>query len=405
MKKSLYSKEFVVFNIVFFLAFLNMAVFFHLHQYLLSLAIDAKWSGLIIGAYSLAAVFLQPILSPFIHVANARRFLVVGLLVTTASLLSYRWATTLGTLLAVRVIHGAGFITFITAMNASVVALIPAARSGQAFSLISVNILLPGAIVPALLDVLGLGPAQFVNVLTVAAVLMVPAVMLPVLLRGDKDPPASGAVPVRQGIIGGIGESLRHPGIAVLLVTNFFVFLAYTPVFFFLKEYAQGKGIGKPGVFFTISTGTMIAIRLLGGRFFDRLNKKMILLLSLLLLAVSYALLVKAAPGVFLLLGFIFGLGWSLYAPLLNALLFECSPPSSRGLALNLSMVTLQGGYLVGPTIGTFILSGLGYTGLFIYCALMPFVAACLVFFGFKGRKGGRAGSTLKEHVTPDERG
>ena len=44
----------------------------------------------------------------------------------------------------------------------------------------------------------------------------------------------------------------------------------------------------------------------------------------------------------------------------------------------------------MGPTIGTFILSGLGYTGLFIYCGLMPFIAACLVFFAFKGRKEGR---------------
>jgi predicted MFS family arabinose efflux permease len=390
MKKSLYSKEFIVFNVVFFLAFINMAVFFHLHQYLLSLSIDDKWSGLIIGAYSLAAVFLQPILSPFIHVTNARRFLMAGLLVTIASLLSYRWATTLGTLMLVRIMHGAGFITFITAMNASIVALIPAARSGQAFSLISVNILLPGAIVPALLDLLGLGPLQFVNVLTAAAILMVPAVVLPILLRGGDRSLPPGTAPVRLGVLQGIGESLRHPGIAVLLVANFFVFLAYTPVFFFLKEYAQGKGIGKPGIFFTISTGTMIAIRLLGGRFFDRINKKRMMLLSLLLLTVAYTLLAKAAPAIFLLLGFTFGLGWSLYAPLLNALLFECSPPSSRGLALNLSMVTLQGGYLVGPTIGTLILSWLGYSGLFIYCGLMPFIAACLVAFAFKGQKGGR---------------
>jgi len=190
----------------------------------------------------------------------------------------------------------------------------------------------------------------------------------------------------------GIGDAFRHPIIAVLLVTNILAFLSYTPVFFLLKEYAQSKGIGKPGVFFTISTGTMIAIRLLGGRIFDRLNKKRMMMLSLILLSVAYTLLVWTRPGIFLILGFIFGLGWSLYAPLLNSLLFEFSPPASRGLSLNLSMVMLQAGYLIGPTIGTLILAEVGFSGLFIYCGLLPFLAACLVFFFI--RKG-KAQKTL----------
>jgi predicted MFS family arabinose efflux permease len=379
-KKSLYSKEFIVFNIVFFLAFINMAVFFHLHQYLRSIGVDDRWSGLLIGAFSFAAVFLQPIMSPFVHVANARRFLVVGLLVTIASLFSYRWAVTIPTLLAIRMIHGAGFITFVTAMNASIVALIPAERSGQAFSLISVNILLPSAVVPALLDVLGLGPQHFVDVLTAAAVLMIPAAALPALIHPDGAVSKQEKPAPRKGVFKGIGEAFRHPVIAILLVTNILVFLSYTPVFFLLKEYAQDRGIGKPGIFFTASTGTMIAIRLLGGRIFDRLNKKRMLVLSLLLLFVAYTLLVWVRPGIFLILGFIFGLGWSLYAPLLNSLLFEFSPAASRGLNLNLSMVMVQAGYLIGPTIGTFLLSGIGYSGLFIYCGLLPFFAACLVF-------------------------
>jgi MFS family permease len=232
--------------------------------------------------------------------------------------------------------------------------------------------------------------------LTVAAILMVPAAILPALL-GSGSPSASiGPASVRQGVFRGIGGSLRQPGIGVLLITNFFVFLAYTPVFFLLKEYAQGKGIAKPGVFFTVSTGTMIAIRLLGGRFFDRLNKKTVLLVSLLLLSMAYTLLVKAAPGVFLFLGFVFGLGWSLYAPLLNSLLFEHSPPSSRGLNLNLSMVTLQGGYLIGPTVGTLVLAALGYPGLFVYCGLMPLVAALLNFFFLKKRSGSRGGESVE---------
>jgi MFS family permease len=343
MKKGLYSKEFIVFNIVFFLAFINMAVFFHLHQYLRSISIDERWSGLVIGVFSFAAVFLQPILSPFVHVRNARPFLITGLLITIVSLFSYRWMTTPWSLLAIRLIHGAGFITFVTAMNASIVAMIPAAA-------------------------------------------------LPALIKPGRNLQEEKTTVSRTGVFRGIGNAFRHPIIAVLLVTNILVFLSYTPVFFLLKEYAQGKGIGKPGVFFTVSTGTMISIRLLGGRIFDRLNKKWMMILSLLLLSVAYTLLAWTRPGIYLILGFIFGLGWSLYAPLLNSLLFEFSLPDSRGLSLNLSMVMLQTGYLIGPTIGTFLLAEVGYSGLFIYCGLLPFLGACLVFFFI--RKG-KARKTL----------
>jgi MFS family permease len=382
MKRSLFSAEFVVFNIVFFLAFINMAVFFHLHQYLLYLNIKGNWSGLVIGAFSLAAVFLQPLLSPFVNVHNARRFLVIGLIVTMFSLVSYRWALSLVPLVIVRVIHGAGFITFVTAMNASIVALIPANRSGQAFGLISVNVLLPSAVIPALLDYMNLGPDKFTSILTVAAVLMIPAAILPIFLPSSRAHHGTyGHIGPPKGVLHELRENIEQPGIPVLLLTNLLVFLAYTPIFFLLKEYAQSRGIATPGIFFTISTGTMIAVRLLGGRFFDRLNKRMVLFIALVLLSMAFGFLTWASSGYFYVLGFLFGMGFSLYAPLLNALLFEYSQTSKRGLNLNLSMTMLQAGYLIGPTIGTIVLSGVGYHGLFIYCTIMPLVAACLNYF------------------------
>jgi MFS family permease len=317
-----------------------------------------------------------------VNVNNARRFLVIGLIVTICSLISYRWALSLAPLIIVRIIHGAGFITFVTAMNASIVKLIPASRSGQAFGLISVNVLLPSAVVPILLDQLNLGPDRFTDILTLAAILMIPAAILPVFLPSSKTNHGThGHIGLPKGVLYELRENLKQPGIPILLLSNFFAFLAYTPIFFLLKEYAQGRGIAAPGVFFTISTGTMIAIRLLGGRFFDRLNKRIVFIASLVLLSLSYGLLAWASSGFFYFLGFLFGLGFSLYAPLLNSLLFEYSHTSKRGLNLNLSMAMLQAGYLIGPSIGTIVLSGVGYQGLFIYCAIMPFAAAVLNYF------------------------
>ncbi|OPY69720.1 MAG: putative transporter [Syntrophorhabdaceae bacterium PtaU1.Bin034] len=383
--QSLFSKEFIIFNAVFFLAFINMAVLFRLHQYLLTLPIDPKWSGFLIGVFSLAGIFLQPLISPFIGPSNARRTLAMGVVITIGALLSYRWATSFGTLLAVRIIHGTGFITFVTAMNASIVSLIPVKRSAQAFGLVSINVLLPFAIVPALLDRLNLGAGDFVNILTAAAVLMVPAALLPAFVKQNgacaREPACENT---GTDMLRNVVENLRDARISILLATNLLAFLAYAPLFFFLKEYAEGRGIANPGVFFTIATGTMIAIRVLGGHLFDNMNKPRMLIASLGLLSLAYVLLIKAAPGIFLVLAVLCGIGWGFFMPFLNALLFDCSKPSNRALNLNLAMVMLQAGYFVGPIVGGLILADIGYGGLFFYCGLMTFIGMCLnlVFLG-----------------------
>jgi predicted MFS family arabinose efflux permease len=392
-KESLLSKEFVVLNVSSFLAQINMAVFFQLHQYLSTLPINQGYSGFLIGVFSLSGVAMQPALSPFVNERNARRTMLIGVCVTIGGLLMYRWATSFPALLLVRIIHGVGFITFVTAMNASLVTFIPTARSGQAFGLISINMLIPMAVVPALLGWLNLGPDRFVDVLTVTAALMVPTALLPFLVLGGGKSHGPATDHKRRGVWHVIREDMADPRIPVLLMTNFLAFLAYTPVFFFFKEYAEGKGIQNPGTFFTVATGAMIFIRLLGGALFDHLNKVKMVIFALSLLSVGYALLVFAAPGIFLLLALVLGVGWSLIMPFLNALLFDCSPPAARALNLNLSVVLLQSAYFVGPIIGTLILQSAGYATVFLYCGLMTFIGACLnLFFAKSYAKRSREG-------------
>jgi predicted MFS family arabinose efflux permease len=386
-KETLLSKEFILFNVVFFLAFINMAVFFRLHQYLLAVGIAEEWAGFLIGIFSLSCVIFQPLLSPFVNPGNTRRFMTVSIIAVIGALISYRWATTFWPLVAVRVIHGMGFITLVTAMNAALVVLIPVTRSAQAFGLVSVNILLPIAVVPALLDWLGVGTQHFVDILTVAALFMIPAAALPVIFKRHASSVAEAGRHDTRSILTQVRENFREPRVPALLAINLLAFLAYTPVFFFLKEYAEGRGISAPGTFFTVATGTMIGIRLLGGHLFDHANKSRMLLLSLVLLSASYALLTKAAPGIFLVLALICGIGWGLFMPFLNALLFECSSPSARALNLNLTMVMLQAGYFIGPIAGGLIMAKMGYKAVFLTSASMTFAGACLNLAVMRGRR------------------
>ncbi|MBW1798885.1 MAG: MFS transporter, partial [Deltaproteobacteria bacterium] len=73
--ESLFTREFLALNVVFFLSFCNLAVFFHFHQYLHTLPIDSRWFGLLIALFSLLSLILRPIISPFMHTGNARKWL------------------------------------------------------------------------------------------------------------------------------------------------------------------------------------------------------------------------------------------------------------------------------------------------------------------------------------------
>jgi predicted MFS family arabinose efflux permease len=389
MKNPLFTKEFIILNIASFLAQINMAVFFQLHQYLASLGFEAKSAGLLIGIFSLAGVFIQPVLSPFITTRNARKTLVVGVCATICALIAYRWATTFPLMLIVRILHGVGFVFFATAMNAVFVPHIPVTKSGQAFGLISLNMLLPMATIPALLGWLHIGPESFVTVLMVTAVLMIPTAILPLVVGGSAKSPEDDGSHASHGLWRNLVNDFSDVRIPILILTNLLNIIAYTPVFYLFKEFAEGKGITNAGMFFTVATGSMMAVRIFAGNIFDRLRKPPMLVGTLCLVAVAYALMVFTSPGTYLLFAVIVGIGWSLFMPFLHAILFECSKPAFRALNLNLSQVMLQAGYFIGPIIGTSVLHHSGYSAVFLFCGFVMFVAAVIntIFAKSYGRR------------------
>jgi MFS family permease len=390
MKNPLFTKEFITLNIASFLAQINMAVFYQLHQYLTSLGFEQKAAGFLIGIFSLAGVFIQPVLSPFINVRNARKTLVIGVCTTIVALMTYRWAHSFPAMMAVRIVHGVGFVVFATAMNAIFVPFIPVTKSGQAFGLMSINMLLPMAVVPALLGWLNVGPDHFVAVLTATAILMIPTALLPILIGRSTKSLEIGDMHRSKGIWRDIISDFSDRRIPALLFTNFLNFLAYTPVFFLFKEFAEGRGIKNAGMFFSVATASMMAIRIVGGGLFDRLPKPAMLVGALCLVSCGYTMMVFTSPGTYILFAVIVGIGWSLFMPFLNAILFECSKPSARALNLNLIQVVLQAGYFVGPIIGTAILHHSGYNAVFIYCGLIMFLGACLNAIFAKSYSQGR---------------
>jgi MFS family permease len=376
-KETLLNRGFVGLNIVFFVACAAVSSFFYLQQHLQSLGISPVWTGLIIGADSVAGLFLQPFLAPFLHEGNARPWMVGGIVVMASALLCYSRAHTLAALLAVRIIQGAGFVCLIAAIMAALASCIPPSRSGQAFGFISLVRLVPYAAVPPLVTFLMTIYVPFPAVLAGFAFVML--LSIPLVLSTRPLSLASGHGSSDRIGFKGLAENLRARSICLLLAANLLFFITYTIVFFYIVGFGRQAGIGQASLFFTIATAVMIGVRLFGSPFFDKVNKPLVSAVCLVGLAAAFIALVHARGPVFHGLAVVFGLAWGVVMPLLNAIVFDISAPRFRGLNLNLTLVAMQGSFFLGPLLGGIVMGAWGFPTLFYLCCPLTLLTALLL--------------------------
>lgn len=374
---TIFTREFVLLNIVLACASATMAIFFQFHQYLLSLNIDPRWHGFLIGADGITGIMLQPFLSPYLHAGNAKKVAAAGICTMIVALLLYNLAGTTATIACVRVLHGTGFVILIASMMTLFAGYIPVSRSGEAIGLISISRLIPYAVIPPVVVHLVGGSYGFLSIVSVAAGIMAFFLIPLAFVR-----PVAGreGIPQRKMGIHSLVEDLRGVPVRVLLAVNLLFYSAYTTLFYFLKDFGEGRGIENPGYFFTVAMVVMIAVRLAGSRFFDRMEKTRTAAICLGSLAICHPLMSFVhGQATFLLLAGIFGVLWGMAIPLMMALIFDISEPRFRGLNMNLSLVMMQAGFFAGPLAGGAILAGWGYGTLFLFCAALNAAGAVML--------------------------
>jgi predicted MFS family arabinose efflux permease len=237
--------------------------------------------------------------------------------------------------------------------------------------------LLPYAVLPPLVEGLVQQMGGYLNMLNLTALMMAPILGLCPLLG----PPSGRGHGSSQDRLRKeeIWDNLRDPRIRTLLGASLLIFTAFAPVFFFVKSFAGQIGVANPGWFFTISTGMEIGVRLIGGAYFDRTDKRRMLALSLGLLVCTYAALaLSKSVLMFFGLAAIMGLGWGVALPMLNSLIFDFSSPRLRPLNANLGFEMFQGGLFLGPWLGAWLLAKTSYLVLFMSCAASLGAALCL---------------------------
>jgi MFS family permease len=381
---SLFSFEFVALSAISFLAFCNLSLFYGFNAYLEGIGVSAVWRGVLIGLEPGTAFLLRPIISPWLTPRNSVRTMGIGLVLILVALLSYPLAPNLWPLALVRVLHGTGFVVMISACVSVLVLFIPPGRSGQGFGVFSISTLLPYAVLPPLVEPLLVVVGDASRVYALFTPLFVPVLLLlPAVGRGVRrrmaDLPDKA---VQRPRCTDLVEDLRTPGIARLLTANLLLFIATTTVFFYMKDHLSALGGGNPGLFFSISTGATILVRIACGKLLDKVNRAAMLGLFLLVLAMCFLLFSLAeTPGNILILAGLYGVCLGFVMPQLNAAMFDISPRHLRGLNTNMMLFTMDAGFWMGPMLAGLLLAmGTSYAGLFLAFAVLPLTGSVITW-------------------------
>jgi len=152
-------------------------------------------------------------------------------------------------------------------------------------------------------------------------------------------------------------------------------------LFFLFKGFAQQHGLANVGVFFTAQTFSMLLIRLLAVRLFDRIEKAWLVGICFGTIAFGH-LGLDHLPGTWAipLIGVFFGVGMGVGYPAINGLMFEASAPRFRGLNANLMLSAVHAGYFLGPVVGGALVAQWGYHGYFLASSGLAVGAAILSF-------------------------
>lgn len=382
----LLSTEFVAINGIVFLNYCNIALFFYYTEYLSSISIPVEWFGFLIAIFSLVILLIRPIISPFSTPHNSKKWVVISTIFIMMALFSYSFATSVLTMTLVRILHGLAYVVMTVAITSRLVVAIPPEKSSLAFSIVSVISLLPYALVPPFVvwatDILG----SFPKALDLGAILMVITFPLLALVPNERCSSQDG---IRSAISWkDVEANLKNVSIITVLLVAVIVWGCYAPVFFFLNNFGDSLGIQNPGLFFTISSFSEIAVRLFCGTLMDKGNKPKLMLAALIWLGTGYlAMSFVKSSGAFYSMGLFLGLGWGLIMPLLSSIVFDISEPKFRAFNTNMTFQMFQLGFFIGPVVGARLIQQGSFSTIFLFGALALFIAALCASIVFRSHQ------------------
>jgi MFS family permease len=324
-------------------------------------------AGAAVAALSVAVVVARPAAGRLADRHGYKVVMLCGTVICVLAGLGYYAANSLGALVAIRLLHGAGEGTVYTAGAAWLVSLCPANRRGRVVGLYGICMWL-GITLGTLAGTVAMRVWGFPAVWGFCAVAGLAGFAS---VAGKEAPP-------RPEVSGGRGSLLPRaavmPGLAVSLAA-----LGYAALAAFVSLHMLARGVTNGIAAFDAFGFTYIGVRLFIGNVPDRLGPRLVAFWSAIVEAVGLVIVALAANLVTVIIGgLVIGAGLSLLFPSLALLVINRAPDAQRGTALGAFTSFWDVGIAVGAPASGLIASLTNYADIYYVMAACSVGSALL---------------------------
>ncbi len=336
--------------------------------------------GLMVAGFSISRTVVQPLVGSYSDRVGRKRFMIIGLSIYAIAAVIYSFATSVGHLILVRVIHGVGSAMIVPMAMALMADFAPKGQEGRYMGILNVAIFAGIGSGPVLggvfRDLWGVDSAFYAM-----AVLSLLALVLVFLRIPSSDDSASS---VQSGIFTTLTKMLRRRRVSGILLSRLATMIIMSPTFGFVPI-LMTRDLDASG----IQIGMVVATRTLAnallqspfGKMADRRNKVVIVALGSLAMSIVVFIVPFAASFVqYLVLFLLLGISEAVVLPALGAFAVEEGREFGQGSMMGIFSMSMSLGVLVGSMLGGLLMDIFGIQFSFYGTALLLAVttaAAC----------------------------
>ena len=325
--------------------------------YVVSLGSSEMLAGIITGMLALTALLLRPFVGWLVDGWRRRPMVLIGTgCYTIANFMYAAFASSWPILLISRIVHGFGLSNYTTASSAFVADIAPPLRRAEAMGYYSVVMdigLLGGpALAFYLVKYTGL---QHIFFITAALACIAFLISIPVR---EHRPPRIGPMPpwkLNTGIV-------AKPALPAAWIA-FCMGMGVGPIMAFIAIFARERGIGNPGLFFTIQALALMFSRTFSGVFADRHGRVFVIIPGLICMTIGLLILpfVHTLSSLLLAAAFL-GVGFGTSQPATMALTVDLVSLNERGMAVSTYFLGFDSGIALGSFASGALVTQFGFT-------------------------------------------
>ncbi|PFW91772.1 MFS transporter [Bacillus pseudomycoides] len=365
-REPLWTKEFIALilaNLCMFLGFQMLIP--TLPVYVKEIGGTSSNIGFVVGMFTVAALIIRPLTGNALQKFSKKLILMTGTAICLLAMGSYLFASTVFLLLAVRILHGAGFGITTTTYGTVVSYLIPAARRGEGMGYFGLS----GTIAMALGPLIGLWLMQtysFTILFLCALSCTVVSLILTKLLKIQAT-----EKPIHQAhesfLDGFIEKKALLPSLLILCIT-----LMYGGIGSFITLFATQVGIADISLFFLFNALAIAVTRPFSGRLYDVKGHVFVIIPGVILTFTGIILLsyTTTIPSL-IIAASCYGSGFGAIQPALQAWMIDRVAPHRRGVATATFFSAFDLGIGAGAIIFGFIAHFTDYATVYRYSSVL----------------------------------